>query len=80
MLEYEDVFGNAQDAYEHLKKKYDVLKHEYNILYNTLAGDLEEDIRIKRHLIDRYQKDVNDLNMRYLSIKKAKDRTLTKEG
>jgi archaellum component FlaC len=74
MLEYEDVFGNASDEYDKLKDQFNRLKSEYEILYRALVGDLEESIKIKRHLIERYQKDVNDLDMRKRSIIEAKRR------
>ena len=76
MTEHEDVFDNADDAMSRLQDKYDTLKREYVILYNALMGDLEESKRIKSHLIDRYQKDSNDIESRIQSIKNAKQRTL----
>lgn len=75
MLEYDDVFENAQDAYDELKEKYDKLVIEYDVLYRALMGDLEESIKMKTHLIDRYQKDINDISTRQESIKQAKKRT-----
>ena len=78
MLE-EDVFENADDAYDRLEKDFEELKTEYIILYNAIMGDLEESQRIKVHLIDRYQKDGNDIAQRILSIKNARRRSLKED-
>ena len=43
-------------------------------------GHLEESKSIKRHMMERYTKDSNDLDMTITSIKKARIRTLGEEG
>ena len=65
-----------KERYDLPQSKYDLLIHEYEVLYRSLMGDLEESIKIKKHLIDRYQKDINDIATREESIKQAKRRAL----
>jgi hypothetical protein len=79
MMEYDVSFEEPDDAYDRLRQDMSTLIKEYIILYNALMGHLEESKSIKRHMMDRYTKDSNDLDMTIQSIKTARTRAL-KEG
>ena len=78
-LEYDVSFEQPDDAFDRLRADMATLTKEYIILYNALMGHLEESKSIKRHMMDRYTKDSNDLDMTITSIKTARVRAL-KEG
>ena len=78
--QYEEYFGDSgDDEMDRLRADMATLTKEYIILYNALMGTLEESKAIKRHMMDWYVKDSNDLDMTITSIKTARKRAL-KEG
>jgi hypothetical protein len=76
MMEYDVAFEEPDDEMDKLRADYEMLSKEYIILYNALMGHLEESKAIKRHMMDRYVKDSNDLDMTITSIKTARKRAL----
>jgi len=80
MMEYDLAFEEPDDAMDRLHQEYEKLSKEYIILYNALMGHLEESKAIKRHMMDRYVKDSNDLDMTITSIKTARKRALKEQA
>ena len=70
-MDYETYTGKDPD--EPLISAY-----EYMVIYNSLKGDLEEDIKRRKSMIKRYQEEINDLETRLTSIKNAKLRAFNK--
>ena len=63
MKNYEDIFP-PEDK--------NISAFEYMVLYNALIGELEDSIKKKKYLIDKYQKEMRDIELQINSIKKAK--------
>ncbi len=74
MREYEDVFENADDAFERLKEAHKKLQWEYDNLYKSLIGDLEEAKKKKEYYAKKNPQEIKDLEMRIESVKQAKRR------
>lgn len=75
-IEYDVIFDNSQDAMDRLQAKYDRLVVRYLSMYDALQEHLKDDKDRKAYLIDKYQKDNNDITTKIEGLKQTKLRDL----
>ena len=71
--EYDFLFS-ANDEEPQIKP------YEYMVLYNSIMGDLKEDLKKKERVIKYAKKDIEDIQRRIDSIHNAKLRAFRAEG